>query len=357
MVADLGFDAGEQAEEVKEELKLAESNLRATNKTIAHTNTSIRNIKKAIDSPASSDAIKEAEGPGSGSGVLILSDSSDVSPMDAKMDVEADRSRILKDLRKTLHEYQLKRIPLAELVRRLRSNRYYWNKCSKSTPGPQQQSSTKPPPPSCPTWERNTEDYPQSTDMSELLSSLDDLHGIVASGCDYGLVTMSVTVAMLFSKVEQIISSFQSREPSTNTTPQGQQQHNSDGTHPAPAAISRQDMVQQLKLPRPHIITAECIRHLSGSAEYQRARLRHLQSATREDARNALAALSQGSIHRLSHPEDIERLQCYRRSQRRAARLFENSPRLVHSRRTLRLKKTRAIMTLLARERDYIKSH
>ncbi|KAK3810739.1 MAG: hypothetical protein J3R72DRAFT_505014 [Linnemannia gamsii] len=125
LVRDLGFDAAEEAKVVTEELRLTESDLRTINKDITRTTKSICNVKKAVDVSGRVDI----------SNVAGSSGSDEMNDTDVDMEVEEDQRCLLKELRGTLSELQLKRIPLAEAVRQLKSTRYYWQKCSKSIPG------------------------------------------------------------------------------------------------------------------------------------------------------------------------------------------------------------------------------
>ncbi|KAG0362618.1 hypothetical protein BGX24_005090, partial [Mortierella sp. AD032] len=308
LVRELGFDAAEEAKVVTEELRLTESDLRTINKDITRTTKSICNVKKDVDVSGRVDI----------SNVAGSSGSDEMNDTDVDMEVEEDQRCLLKELRGTLSELQLKRIPLAEAVRQLKSTRYYWQKCSKTNPGTGPNIPAEVPPPSLPTWDAHTEDYPQSTELDGLIATLDDLHKMVASGSDYGLSTMCVTVALLLSQVDEMIARYPSRRPPTNISME--QGHSPDNAESPSGVLSREEQVPQLLLPRPHAITANSIQHLSGSLTYQNLRLKLLRSSANANAQYAISALSNDSLHRLTHPEDIERSQAFRRSQRVALR-------------------------------------
>jgi hypothetical protein len=202
LVRELGLDTEVEAQAVAEELKEANAQLRKTNKDIAHTTACITGLKKAGGGSNSAEVSEVNDGSGSADGSSNMDDS--------------DFCTSLKEWRTTLADLQTKKISLAEAVRNLKSTRYFWQKCSKTNPEKGSNTSYKETPPSVPTWEAHTEDYPQGTELGGLLDGVDYFHRVVASETDYGLSTMSVTVAILLDQVNNMLARYQSQGTSTS---------------------------------------------------------------------------------------------------------------------------------------------
>ncbi|KAF9080118.1 hypothetical protein BGX27_005711, partial [Mortierella sp. AM989] len=95
-------------------------------------------------------------------------------------------------------------IPLEANLRRLRQESYFFNKLEKAPLSSESCSSTKPVAMTVPTWSHYTvEDDAQHLDISQLTTNCRGGERIVVfSGSDYGLRTMSQTVAITQSQLE-----------------------------------------------------------------------------------------------------------------------------------------------------------
>ncbi|KAG0256593.1 hypothetical protein DFQ27_005639 [Actinomortierella ambigua] len=197
------------------------------------------------------------------------------------------------------------------------------------------------------TWGRPTvEDRPQLMDISDLEehAKRQDKH-IVFAGTDYGICTMSETVALTRQEIETHIARYQSATKtsgSASTTP-------TTGVQNA----------QSLKLKRSYKMSARQVNEVSHAHKLAKHRERVLAQTRNTAAKRALDTISkpENSLITADSMEKISRAHMARSRVRDTLQAFESTNRMLKMKRTQRLRTERTWAKLCAAERRYVQQH
>lgn len=258
--------------------------------------------------------------------------------------------------------------PHEETLRQLRMELYHWNqmlKAAKSTEKsdlaePSKDTIQKRQTFTTPTWSNHAaEDYTDFMDVSELSKNTQGgQRVIVYAGTDYGICTMSQTVALTDGRIKGHINRY-------HVLSEGMGDH-CDTSFPyldvdpsSTMPLSREEALKKLKLPKSHKVTAPQINSITHTNIIANRRNRALNQQCNRIVRDALGEISKvdNSLTTATTMGRIDSAHSARKDVKDILRGFESRKSRLKDLHRQRLRSKRAWMKLGASERQYVQDH
>ncbi|KAF9167971.1 hypothetical protein DFQ26_002196 [Actinomortierella ambigua] len=280
--------------------------------------------------------------------------------------------------KRSLQDQRRRLLPEEAKLRELRQQSYYWNKVAQAAQSESTSSSSSSSSSSSgkkkqsggdgsgkktvATWTHPTvEDSTLRLDIKDLENQDNGSpqRHIVFAGTDYGIATMSETVALTRQEIDTHISRYRllTQAQSGSSSSSAFVAQATSSTYATPAA--RRQAVQNLKLKKSHRMTAGHVNEASHTRKLIRDRERELRKTENAAVKAALGEISKPA-NSLSTADTVTKInQAHRARQAVQDTLqdFESSKRMLKMRRNQRLRTRRTWAKLCSAERRYVQQH
>jgi hypothetical protein len=302
---------------------------------------------------------------------------------------EQDSYTNLRQAREAVRELRKDLLSKEGLIRMTKQERYNLNNQLKTPASGKKASGTDKDKTSIkftkPDWSNPTvEDKAQYMDISRLQEDATKGNRIIVfSGTDYGVRTMSQTVALSQSQIITHMNRYQALSGKLTMRHEehllykcilipgilfGQTELDLEDEIPVPVSEttnisghqpSQTELLESLKLPPSHSITAKKLDDISHTRKIAKKRERRLKAEENVGVRDALKALSERDnvMEKAVTMHEIDQAQMTRRDSRKVLRSFEHSKRRQKELRTQRIRNDRALAKVCAEERKFIQDH
>ncbi|CAO3567902.1 unnamed protein product [Mortierella alpina] len=245
---------------------------------------------------------------------------------------------------------------------------------SSITGSSQETATSSAPSMTTPTPDRPTvEDSSKHLDISQL--QIPAGHVLVWSGTDYGISKMSETVALSYAGIQSHLNRLQTlqgqlddqaQEQTAGQAPvQGQakgqvpvqEQAEGQAQDQAQGGVTRRELLEAIKMPRSHKITAQQLDCISHTRKLVKFRQRALKMPVNASVSEALKRIStkEASLKNAATLEHVDRAFAIQKRNRSVLREFEYSRSLQKQRHNQELRSTRAWDVVAAEERRYVR--
>ncbi|CAO3568855.1 unnamed protein product [Mortierella alpina] len=295
--------------------------------------------------------------------------------------------------RKSLREKRTGLLHEEQELKRLRQEWYRLNKMSEAagkmrrssiTGSSQETATSSAPSMTTPTPDRPiVEDSSKHLDISQL--QVPAGHVLVWSETDYGISKMSETVALSYAGIQNHLNRFQTlqgqldRQAQEQTAGQAPVQGQAKGQAPvqgqakgqapvqeqaegqardqAQGGLTRRELLEAIKMPRSHKITAQLLDCISHTRKLVKFRQRALRMPVNASVSEALKRIStkEASLKNAATLEHVDRAFAIQKRNRSVLREFEYSCSLQKQRHNQELRSTRAWDVVAAEERRYVR--